>query len=165
MHTNTLCACLIMPLFSSLMAYFHLLGGLTVQKMRYWSPNNPKLHQRPLHSPRVMVWWALSWVGIIGPWFIEENKQTVLVNSNWYIMLQEQLWQNMLSWVNWVQQNVLGTWLTWKTKFVNLSPTYPSIVWKEWNKTSKCSKLCFSQIKPANNIILLSTNLILFNQT
>lgn len=72
-------------------AHFHLTGTVNKQNMRYWSPNNPRLmHQRPLHSPRVTVWCAISRVGIIGPWFFEENGLTVSVNANRYVnMLQE----------------------------------------------------------------------------
>ena len=57
-------------------AHFHLSGYVNKQNMRYWSRDNPReLHQRPLHSERVTVWCALSQVGIIGPWFFEENEQ------------------------------------------------------------------------------------------
>lgn len=59
--------------------------------MRYWSPHNPReLHQRPLHSERVTVWCAISRVGIIGPWFFEENNHTVTVTAHRYVnMVQD----------------------------------------------------------------------------
>ena len=57
-------------------AHFHLSGAVNKQNMRYWSPDNQRqLHHRPLHSQRVTVWCALSRVGIIGPWFFEENER------------------------------------------------------------------------------------------
>lgn len=72
-------------------AHFHLCGSVNKQNMRYWADANPRgLHERPLHSPKVTVWCAISSVGIIGPWFFEENGVTVTVNSARYVnMLQE----------------------------------------------------------------------------
>jgi len=59
--------------------------------MRYWAADNPReLHQRPLHSPRVTVWCAISSVGIIGPWFFEENEQIVTVTSDRYVNMLEE---------------------------------------------------------------------------
>ena len=66
-------------------AHFHISGYVNKQNMRYWSPNNPhELHQRPLHCERVTVWCAFSRVGIIGPYFFEENGGTVTVNAARY---------------------------------------------------------------------------------
>ncbi|KAL1488966.1 hypothetical protein ABEB36_014749 [Hypothenemus hampei] len=72
-------------------AHFHLSGCVNKQNMRYWSPDNPRqLHEKPLHSQRVTVWCALSRVGIIGPWFFEENERAVSVTSDRYVrMIQE----------------------------------------------------------------------------
>lgn len=60
-------------------ALVHLSGRVNRENMSYWSPNNPRqLHQRPLHSPRVTVWCALSRVRIIyWSMIFEENEQTV----------------------------------------------------------------------------------------
>ena len=67
-------------------AHFHLSGSVNKQNMRYWSSENPKeLHQRPQHALRVTVWCVLSRVGIIGPWFFEENKQAVSMTSDRYV--------------------------------------------------------------------------------
>lgn len=42
-------------------ANFHLNGHVNKQNCRYWSKENPKTkHQRPLHSPKVIVWAAFS---------------------------------------------------------------------------------------------------------
>ena len=52
---------------------------------------NPKeYHQRPLHSDRVTVWCAVSRMGIIGPYFFEENGRAVTVNSVRYLTVIEE---------------------------------------------------------------------------
>ena len=59
--------------------------------MRYWADTNPReLHQRPLLSPKVTVWCAISSTGIVGPWFFEENEVTVKVNSDRYVNMLEE---------------------------------------------------------------------------
>lgn len=56
-------------------AHFHLNGHVNKQNCRYWSRENPKQkHQRPLHSPKVTVWAAMSASGIIGPFFFENDQ-------------------------------------------------------------------------------------------
>ena len=72
-------------------AHFHLSGCVNKQNMRYWSERNPReLHERPLHSDRVTVWCAMSRVGIIGPYFFQENNHAVTVTSDRYLtMIQE----------------------------------------------------------------------------
>ena len=78
-------------LFFSDEAYFHLTGCVNKQNMRYWSEMNPKeLHQRPLHSDSVTVWCAVSRMGIIGPYFFEENGRAVTVNSVRYLTVIEE---------------------------------------------------------------------------
>ncbi|CAJ0956957.1 unnamed protein product [Ranitomeya imitator] len=60
----------------------HLSGCVNKQNMRYWSETNPReVHERPLHSDRVTVWCAISRVGIIGPYFFQDNGRTKTVNS------------------------------------------------------------------------------------
>jgi len=52
------------------------------QNYQYWALENPcNLHERPLHSPKVTVWSAISKSGIIGPHFIKKNGITVKVKS------------------------------------------------------------------------------------
>lgn len=73
-------------------AHFHLNGHVNKQNCRYWAEENPKSkHQKPLHSPKVTVWAAISAQGIIGPYFFEdERSHTVTVNSDRYTtMLRE----------------------------------------------------------------------------
>jgi hypothetical protein len=72
-------------------AHFHLSGCVNKHNMRYWADTNPReLHQRPLHSPKVTVWCAISSAGIVGPWFFEENEVTVTVNSDRYVNMLEE---------------------------------------------------------------------------
>ncbi|XP_057675297.1 uncharacterized protein LOC130905701 isoform X2 [Corythoichthys intestinalis] len=73
-------------IFFSGEAHFHLSGSVNKPNMRYWCPENPReLHQRPLHALHVTVWCALSRVGIIGPWFFEENEEVVSVTPDRYV--------------------------------------------------------------------------------
>jgi len=71
-------------------AYFHNSGTLNKQKFPYWAAESPlKIHQRPLHIPKVIVWCALSTVGIVGPYFFEEDGFTVTITSNQYCEMLE----------------------------------------------------------------------------
>jgi len=69
--------------------HFDLSGSVNKQNMRYWSDVNPReIHERPLHSDRVTVWCALSRVGIIGPYFFQQqNGRAVTVNSDRYLTM------------------------------------------------------------------------------
>lgn len=67
-------------------AHFHLNGAVNRQNCRYWAGENPReMHEKPLHSPKVTVWCAMTKFGIIGPYFFEENGVTVTVTSDRYI--------------------------------------------------------------------------------
>lgn len=70
-------------------AHFHLNGHVNKQNCRYWAAENPRAkHQKPLHSPKVTVWAAISAHGIIGPYFFENQQgQSVTVNSDRYIAM------------------------------------------------------------------------------
>ena len=52
-------------------AHFHLNGVVNTQNYRFWGQTNPRLDpvEKPLHSPKVTAWCALSARGIIGPFF------------------------------------------------------------------------------------------------
>lgn len=65
---------------------FHINGHVNKQNCRYWASENPlELHQKPLHSPKVIVWAAISSQGIIGPYFFEDDRgRTQTVNSDRY---------------------------------------------------------------------------------
>lgn len=94
-------------------AHFHINGYVNKQNCRYWADTNPRaLHQSPLHSDKVTVWCGVSKVGIIGPYFFEnEREQVVAVNSQHYVnMIEEfllpQLEENNFDMDNmWFQQD------------------------------------------------------------
>jgi hypothetical protein len=66
--------------FSSDEVHFHLSGAVNKQHFCYWAKNNPRIiHERPLHSPKLTVWYAVSQLGIIGLYFFEEEDVTVLL--------------------------------------------------------------------------------------
>lgn len=67
-------------------AHFHLNGHVNKQNSRYWASENPRFkHQKPLHSPKVTVWAAISAHGIIGPFFFEDQRgNSVTVNTERY---------------------------------------------------------------------------------
>lgn len=72
-------------------AHFHINGHVNKQNCRYWSCENPnRKHQKPLHSPKVTVWAALSAHGIIGPYFFEDGRgRAVTVTSQRYVAMIE----------------------------------------------------------------------------
>jgi len=67
-------------------AYFHFDGYVNKQNCRFWAAENPQeLHQRPLHTAKVSVWCGISKVGIVGPYFFEEEGAIVTVTSERYV--------------------------------------------------------------------------------
>lgn len=68
-------------------AHFELSGYVNKQNFRYWCSENPRqLHQRPLHSRKVTVWCGVGRIGIIGPYFFEDDAGNhVTVNSQRYV--------------------------------------------------------------------------------
>jgi hypothetical protein len=69
---------------------FHLSCTVNKQNFRYWAAENPReLHARPLHSPKVTIWFTLSSIGVIGPYFFEEGRVKVTVNANRYCDMLE----------------------------------------------------------------------------
>jgi len=90
-------------------AHFHLSG--TVNNFRLWSDNNPReLHERPLHSPKVTFWCAISQFGIIGPYFFEENDRTVTVTAQRYVFMLENFFEPRLQELS-DGTNLETTWL------------------------------------------------------
>lgn len=83
--------------FSSDEAHFHLCGAVNKQNFRYWANENPReIHERPLHSPKVTVWCAVSKFGIIGPYFFEDNGRTVTVTAERYVTMLEEFFEPQL---------------------------------------------------------------------
>ena len=91
-------------------AHFHISGCVNKQNMRYWCGVNPReLHQKPLNCERVTVWCAMSVMGIIGPYFFEENERAVTVNGARYRNMIEEFFLPSLEEMNvrnvWFQQD------------------------------------------------------------
>jgi len=69
------------------------------------------VHERLLHSPKVTVGCAIGKVGVIGPYFFEENGITTTVHAAQYIdminnFLEPQLWSRRINNQNvWFQQD------------------------------------------------------------
>ena len=43
---------------------FHLCGNANSQNCRYWATENPRdIHQKPLHSGKVIVWCGVAFLG------------------------------------------------------------------------------------------------------
>jgi hypothetical protein len=69
-------------------AHFHLSECVNKQNFWYWAENHPQqLHERPLHSQHVIVWRAVADFGVIGPYFFEEDGETVTVTSDHYVQM------------------------------------------------------------------------------
>jgi len=91
-------------------AHFHISGVVHKQNMRYWSGANPReIHQRPLDGDRVTVWCAISRIGIIGPYFFDEDNCVVTVNSERYVAMIQEFFAPALEELNaglvWFQQD------------------------------------------------------------
>ena len=67
------------------------------QSFQYWADSKPKqLHERPFHSPKVTVWCVISQFGIIGPYFFEENSQTVTITAGRYVLMLKNFFEPQL---------------------------------------------------------------------
>ena len=74
--------------------------------MRYWSGENPREHhQKPLHCERVTVWCAISVIGIIGPYFFEENERAVTMDAVRYRDMIEEFFLPSLE-----EMDIGGVW-------------------------------------------------------
>jgi hypothetical protein len=67
-------------------AHICLNGTVNKQNFRYWSGQIPhKLHEHPLHDPKVTVCCGVSAVGITGPYFFENDYgQALTVTAECY---------------------------------------------------------------------------------
>lgn len=93
-------------------ANFHVCGYVNTHNCRFWASDNPQeMHERPLHSEKVVVWCGVASFGIIGPYFFEDGEgRAVTVTSQRYInMLQTflapELRQRGIADVTWFQQD------------------------------------------------------------
>jgi len=80
-------------------AHFHVSGFVNKQNFRYWSQANPQaLHKKPLHSQKVTVCCAMSALGIIRPYFFEnEAGNAVTVNVDHYVEILQNFFTPQLA--------------------------------------------------------------------
>ena len=76
-------------------AHFHLTGCVNKQNFRYCTGANPhELHERPLRSERVAVWYAAGEFGVLGSYFLEdEDGSAITITSACYIEMLEHFLQ------------------------------------------------------------------------
>lgn len=66
-------------------AHFHVDGVVNLQNCRYWDSTNCFCSfEQPLHSPRVTVWAAIGYQGVVGPFFFQGN----VTGANYLELLQ-----------------------------------------------------------------------------
>ena len=65
---------------------FYLCGNVNSQNCHYWAIQKPRdIHQKPLHSEKVIVWCGVASFGVISTYFFEDEAgRTVTVNSPCY---------------------------------------------------------------------------------
>jgi hypothetical protein len=63
-------------------ASFHLCGNINFQNFCYRATENPRdIHQKHLHSAKVIVWCGVATFGVIGAYFFEDKAgRAVTVN-------------------------------------------------------------------------------------
>jgi hypothetical protein len=67
-------------------AHFSIHGEVNHHNFRYWSNENPGLiREEPLHSPRMTVWAAIGYGGVIVPVFVDGS-----INGGSYLALLQQ---------------------------------------------------------------------------
>ena len=65
--------------------HIHLNGYINLQTTSFLGFERPDVVQKPLHSARVTIWYAIFRPGILGPYFIEGDAQNPLtVNQECY---------------------------------------------------------------------------------
>jgi hypothetical protein len=80
-------------------AHFYLPGYVNKQNFQYWAEENPhQLHQQPLHNAHVTVWCEAENLGVIGPYFFEdEDGRAVTVTSARYVEMLQNFLMSELS--------------------------------------------------------------------
>ena len=71
----------------------YLSGLINKQNFRYWGADNPRnklVNEIPRSVLKVMVWVAVGWNGITGPYFFENDGRRVTVDQiNYHRILAE----------------------------------------------------------------------------
>ena len=78
-------------------AHFYMNGYINSKNYVFWGSSKPDLvYEKNLHDLKVTAWVAMNRKGIIGPFFfMDENQNTVTVNSGRYINLLKLFWKAM----------------------------------------------------------------------
>lgn len=67
-------------------SHVHLNGYVNSHNAIHWGTEKPtEVQSVPLHSLKITIWCAISAHGLLGPYFFEENGNTVTVNSARYL--------------------------------------------------------------------------------
>ena len=82
---------------------FICVGVVNKQNLCYWAETNPqKLHERPLHSPKVTVWCAISELEIWHPYFLRKittlSQSTLTHNARCWNILLGEIWKRLKIW-------------------------------------------------------------------
>ena len=64
-------------------ANFHLCGNVSSQNCHYWATEKPRnIHQKTLHSKKVIVLCGVASFGVISPYYFEDKAgRAITVNS------------------------------------------------------------------------------------
>jgi len=78
-------------------SHFYLNGYMNSKKVVYWGFQKPdEVIEKNRHVQKVTAWVAMSYQGIIGPfWFLDDNDQSVTVNSERYLHVLEEFWKSL----------------------------------------------------------------------
>ena len=75
-------------------AHFYLNGHVNNKNHVFWGSSAPdEVYEKGLHDKKVAVWAAMSYQGVIEPFFFEdEDKNTVTANSDRYGRVLSKFW-------------------------------------------------------------------------
>ena len=75
-------------------AHFYLNGQINSKNYIFWGSQKPgEVYEKQFHDLKVTAWVAMSSQGIIGPYFfMDEEENTVTVNSDRYLKMLRRFW-------------------------------------------------------------------------
>ena len=78
-------------------AHFYMNGQVNSKNYIFWGSQKPdEVYQKQVHDLKVTAWVAMSSQGIIGPYFfMDENSETVTVNSDRYLKMLTRFWREI----------------------------------------------------------------------
>ena len=110
-------------------AVFHLEGGINVHNCSHWGVEDPNwLVEKSLNTPKIMVWGAMGYHGVFGPFFFDGNVNgssylemisnqfypefSALENSSELYLMQDGApphWDKTVR--DWLNENLPGRWI------------------------------------------------------